>query len=130
MRFVVALAAIAIVLPLAAWAKEFPPGDLRICGAKHCRILTPAQSNAFSAVLWGDSQVVRAPTPRVGSAVLQLRYPNGPAGAIITPRSIRVAGLNCGRFERGKWYRLPKNLRGLTDGLEPRRLSAFVPRSC
>ena len=45
-------------------------------------------------------------------------------------RAIRVHGLRCGRFERGKWYRLSATLRGLTAGLKPKRLSASVPRSC
>lgn len=130
MRIVGALAAISIVVPVATWAKEFPPGDLRICGAKHCRTVTAAQSRGFSDLLWGDRPVARAPTPRVGSPVFQLRFKDGPVGAIITATSIRVAGLNCGRFQRGKWYRLPRRLRGLTRGLEPRRLRAYVPPSC
>jgi hypothetical protein len=115
----------------AAAAKEIPPGGLHVCGAKHCRVVNdPAQARAFSELLWGHGRIARAPTPPVGSPVFQLRYPKGPAGAIITATSIRVAGLNCGRFQRGTWYRLPRILRGLTKGLEPRRLSAYVPHSC
>ena len=90
----------------------------------------PARARAFGEFLWGDERIARAPRPRVGSPVFQLRYRRGPAGAIITTTSIRVAGLNCGRFQRGKWYRLPPTLRGVTEGLEPRRLTAYVPRSC
>ena len=90
----------------------------------------PARARAFGDLLWGDERIARAPRPRVGSPVFQLRYRTGPAGTIITAISFRVAGLNCGRFQRGKWYRLPPKLRGLTDGLEPRRLTAYVPRSC
>ena len=62
--------------------------------------------------------------------MFQLRFKDGPAGALINATAIRVHGLNCGRFQRGKWYRLPVRLIGLTDGLEPRPLSARVPRSC
>jgi hypothetical protein len=113
-----------------AAAKEFPPGALRICGASECRIATPAQSNAFSALLWGDRPVARAPTPRVGSPVYQLRFRNGPVGAIISPTAIRVHGLRCGRFRRGRWYRLPRTLHGVAAGLEPTRLWPGVPRSC
>jgi hypothetical protein len=112
-------------------AKEFPPGSLMICGAKHCRTVTdPAQSRAFSSLLWGDGRVRRAPTPRLGSPIYQLRFENGPAGAIINARAIRVHGLRCGRFQRGKWYRLPPALRGVTAGLEPKRLRASIPPSC
>jgi hypothetical protein len=116
---------------VSAAAKEFPPGSLMICGAKHCLTVTdPAQSRAFSSLLWGDGRVRRAPTPRLGSPIYQLRFENGPAGAIINARAIRVHGLRCGRFQRGKWYRLPPALRGVTAGLEPKRLRASIPPSC
>lgn len=122
---------LSVVVCVAAWAKEIPPGELRICGARQCRIvMEPAQARAFSALLWGDGRVARARTPRAGSPVFQIRFKGGPAGAIINSTAIRVHGLNCGRFRRGRWYRLPKPLRGLTRGLEPRRLGAVVPRSC
>jgi hypothetical protein len=129
-RFLLLLIA-SLALSAGAWAKEIAPGELMICGARHCRTVSqPAQARAFSALLWGDGTVPRAQTPRVGSPVFHLRYREGPAGAIITATAIRVAGLNCGRFHRGKWYRLPPSLRGLTRGLEPSRLRAAVPPSC
>jgi hypothetical protein len=130
MRLVAALLAVG-AFSAVAFAKEIPPGALHVCGAQHCRVVNdPAQARAFSELLWGDGRVVRAPTPRIGSSVYQLRYSTRPAGAIITASSIRVAGLNCGRFQRGKWYRLPPVLRGLGGRLAPRRLRAFVPPSC
>lgn len=119
-----------LVIP-AARAKEFPPGDLFICGAAQCREVTQAvQARAFSSLLWGDLPAGRAPTPLVGSPVYQLRFRNGPAGVILTATAFRVHGLNCGRFQRGRWYRLPRVLQGLTTGLRPKRLRAHVPRSC
>ena len=131
MRIIGALAAIGLIVSAVAWAKPIRPGDLRICGARHCRAVTnPADARAFSALLWGDSRVARAPTPRVGSPVFELRFDDGPAGAIINATAIRVHGLNCGRFQRGKWYRLPARLRSLTYGLKQRHLRATVPRSC
>jgi hypothetical protein len=131
MRLLASGAVLGLVLVAAASAKEIPPGSLLICGSKHCRAVTSrADARAFSRLLWGEGRVARAPTPRVGSPVFQLRFRDGPAGAIITARAIRVHGLNCGRFRRGLWYRLPVRLRGLTAGLEPRRLTASVPRSC
>jgi hypothetical protein len=119
-----------LVVAVSASAKEFPPGKLRVCGATQCRVVTDAQSRAFSALLWGEGPIPRAPTPRVGSPIYQLRFENGPAGAIINAAAIRVHGLRCGRFQRGKWYRLPAALRSLTAGLKPKRLRASVPRSC
>lgn len=114
-----------------AAAKEIRPGDLRICGATHCRVVNdPGQARAFSHLLWGPSRIVRAPTPAVGSPIFQLRFKDGPVGAIISATAIRVHGLICGRFQRGKWYRLPASLRGITAGLEPKRLRAWIPPSC
>ena len=121
---------LALSVATAAFAKEFPPGYLKVCGAAQCRLVTDAQSRAFSALLWGDRRVTRAPTPRVGSPVFQLRFKDGPVGALISATAIRVHGLQCGRFQRGKWYRLPRELQGFTTGLKPKRLRAPVPRSC
>jgi hypothetical protein len=120
-----------LVVTSAASAKDFQPGDLRICGAVHCRVVTdPVESEAFGNLLYGSGSVMRARTPPVGSPVFQVRTKNGPLGAIITAKSIRVHGLNCGRFQRGRWYRLSPALRHLTTGLRPKRLRASVPRSC
>jgi hypothetical protein len=131
MKLLSALAASALLATAGAWAKEIRPGDLRICGAVHCRVVNdPVQAHAFADLLWGPSRVVLAPTPPVGSPIFQLRFRDGPAGAIISARAIRVHGLFCGRFRRGKWYRLPASLRGLTAGLKPKRLKVSVPPSC
>jgi hypothetical protein len=133
MRILRALALLGLVLSATASAKDIRPGELRICGLRHCHaVKDPAQAHAFANLLWGQSRLARAPTPTTGSSVYQLRFRewSGPAVAIINTSAIRVHGLNCGRFQRGKWYRLPARLRGLTKGLPPKRLSARVPRSC
>jgi hypothetical protein len=133
MRILGVLAAISLLASGAALAKDISPGDLRICGARHCRaVREPAQARAFADLLWGQSRIARAPTTPTGSPVYQLRFRDrpGPAVALINTTAIRVHGLNCGRFQRGKWYRLPARLKGLTRGLEPRLLTARVPRSC
>ena len=124
------LALSALVFVAGAAAKEFPPGSLRVCGATQCRVVTDAQSRAFSALLWGDRPVTRAPVPKVGSPIYQLRVEGGPLGAVISATAIRVHGLHCARFARGRWYRLPPSLVGVAFGLEPRRLRASLPRSC
>ena len=131
MKALMVVTASAALFAAGAGAKEIRPGDLRICGATHCRVVKDrGQAHAFSELLWGPSRVVRAPTPPVGSPIFQLRFRDGPAGAIISASAIRVHGLFCGRFQRGKWYRLPASVRGVTAGLKPKRLRAFVPRSC
>jgi hypothetical protein len=125
-----AIFALPLLVTASAAAKEFPPGSLMVCGATQCRVVTDAQSLAFSDLLWGDRPVHRAPTPPVGSPIYQLRFRNGPVGAIVGPTAIRVHGLNCGRFQRGRWYRLPAALRGVATALRAKRLGAAVPRSC
>ena len=124
------LAAIALSAT-AASAKEIRPGDLLVCGAWHCRSVTqPVQARAFASFLWGPGRVVRAPTPRVGSSVFQLRFTDGFVVGVMTGTAIRLNGVNCGRFRRGRWYVLPRALRGLAAGLEPKRLRALIPPSC
>jgi hypothetical protein len=115
----------------AASAKDFRPGDLRICGAAHCRVVTEhAQARAFSAFLYGSSRVERVKTPRPGSPVFQLRLRDGFVAALLSANAVRVHGLYCERFQRGHWYRLPPSLRTVAAGLVPKRLRASVPRSC
>lgn len=126
-----AVLATVVISATSASAKEIRPGDLLLCGARHCRAVTqPAQARGFASFLWGAGPTHRAPTPRGGSPFFQLRWTSGPVAAALTRTAIRVYGLNCGRFRRGRWYVLPRGLRGLTAGLEPKRLRAPVPRSC
>ena len=133
MRFPPLLLAASILLlgTPAASAKDFRPGDLRVCGAVHCRVVTErAQARAFSAFLYGNGRLVRASAPRVGSPVFQLRLKDGFVAALLSRASIRVHGLYCERFMRGRWYRLPPSLRNIGAGLEPKRLRSTVPHSC
>jgi hypothetical protein len=131
MRVLGAIAVLGLVFCVTTSAKEIRPGELLICGAKHCHtVRDPATANAFAELLWGNEPIVRAPTPRVGSPVFQLRFKDGLRAGLINATAIRVNGLYCGRFRRGRWYRLPRSLRGLGVGLEPRRFTATVPRSC
>jgi hypothetical protein len=132
-RVLPALAATAVFLGVpTASAKEFPPGtELRICGATRCRVISDGPTiRRFGEFLYGSGPVALAPTARVGSPVFVVRFRNGPAGVILNATSARVHGLNCGRFRRGRWYRLPRPLRRLTTGLRPKRLRAWIPPSC
>ena len=128
--WIVAVSALLLGTP-AASAKDFRPGDLRVCGAVHCRVVTErAQARTFSAFLYGNGRPRRASAPRVGSPVFQLRLKDGFVAALLSPAAIRVHGLFCERFVRGRWYRLPSSLRNIGAGLEPKRLRATVPHSC
>src|ERR671923_2305256 len=121
MRLLLTATVLLLSVP-AASAKEFRPGDLLVCGATQCRVINDvATTRAFGEFLYGSRPISRAAAPRIGSAVFQLRTKDGPMGVVYTKTAARVHGLNCGRFQRGKWYRLPPSLRGLATGLKPKR---------
>lgn len=64
MRIVGPALVIVLIAAAAASAKEIHPGDLRICGATQCHIVTePRQARAFSSLLWGEAEF-RAHPPR------------------------------------------------------------------
>ncbi|HLM36212.1 MAG TPA: hypothetical protein VK287_00330 [Gaiellaceae bacterium] len=132
----VLVAATLLAVP-AAVAKDFGPGDLRVCGRERCRaIMNPGVMRALSAYYWGPGRVLRAGPVRNGAPAFELRFRNGYASGLVAStwlNRFRAYGFFCGRFERGKWYRFPARavaeLRMLTAGLEPLRVSA-PPRSC
>jgi hypothetical protein len=100
MKPLLILATLLLVVP-AASAKEFRPGDLRLCGATQCRVVKDVRATRlFGDFLYGSGPVIPAPMPRVGSPVFQVRFKDGPAGVILNGTAARVHGLNCGRFER------------------------------
>jgi hypothetical protein len=99
MRLFGALLTASLLIPAVVWAKDFGPGDLRVCGAARCRVIEDGTaSSRFGRFLYGNERVVPVPTPRVGSPVFQLRFKDGPAGVILNRTAARVHGLNCGRF--------------------------------
>ena len=121
----------------AAVAKDFGPGDLRVCGLERCvAIMNPGVMPILSAYYWGPRRAPRAGPVRKGAPGFELRFRDGyPSGMVASMwlNRFRAYGFFCGRFERGKWYRFPARavteLRRLTVRLEPLRVSA-PPRSC
>jgi hypothetical protein len=132
------LAATATLLAVpAAMAKDFGPGDLRVCGRERCvPIMNPGVMRILSAYYWGPGRAPRAGPVRNGAPGFELRFRDGhPSGMVASTwlNRFRAYGFSCGRFERGKWYRFPARavteVRRLTARLEPLRVSA-PPRSC
>jgi hypothetical protein len=121
-----------------ASAKDFGPGDLRVCGKTRCvPIVNRAVLPVFNSLYWGPSPVVRAPKVPVGAPAFELRFRNGYVSGIVGTKNLdrfRAYGFFCGRFQRGKWYRVPeravRELRRLTASLWPMRVTRTVPRSC
>ena len=134
MRILVPLFAavlVAIALASGAQAKNFRPGDLRVCSAKRCVLITnQAALDALSAFYYSQAPLTPAVAPSVGAPFFRLEFTNGYVTGIVgTSRLDRFLsyGVNLGRFQRGKWYRVPaagsSELRELTAGLKPLRLT-------
>ena len=126
------LAAAALAATPAATAKDFGPGDLRVCNAHRCvPIVNRAVLPLLGRFYYSDSHVAHvAPRVRLGAPYFELRFRNGyVTGIVASARLDRFLsyGVNLGRFERGIWYRVParvaSELRTLTTGMKPLRVT-------
>jgi hypothetical protein len=124
-------AAAALVAAPASSAKDFQPGDLRLCNAARC---VPIQHRgvlrSLSAVYYGARPVVLLRAPRLGAPMYELRLRNGYVTGIVAGAQLDQFlsyGVNLGRFRRSQWYRFPNavstELRRLAEGLTPERLT-------
>jgi hypothetical protein len=122
----------------AAQAKDFEPGDLRVCNAKRCIPITASDAVAeLGPFYYSGPPLTRVRAPRLGARAFELRFDNGYAtGIVASPRLDRFLsyGVHLGRFARGAWYRVPPalsaELRRLSAGLRPLRVTrAAIARS-
>jgi hypothetical protein len=128
--FAFAVAAALSVVPAAA-AKDFHPGDLRVCNAKSCVAITNQDAlDAFDSFYYSGPPPHVVRRPRLGSSYFRLLYRNGyVTGIVATARLDRFLsyGVNTGQFPRGQWYRVPRRaaseLRKVTAGMAPLRLT-------
>ena len=126
-----AVAAAALALIPAAAAKDFGPGDLRVCNSKDCVPVTNRQVlPLLGSFYYGGPQPKVAPSPRLRSPYFELRFRNGyVTGIVATARLDRFLsyGVYLGRFRRGSWYRVPaplaREFRQLAAPLTPFRLT-------
>ncbi len=131
------IAAVCAVLAPSAVAKDFRPGDLRVCGRDACVSITNRHLlQILSDYYYGSGPAPRAARVPRGAPGFELRFENGYASGMIATKKLdrfRAYGFYCGRFERGRWYRFPPcaaaALRKLTAGMRPMRVAA-PPRSC
>jgi hypothetical protein len=125
-------AVVALAFAAGAAAKDFSPGDLRICDAKTCvsidnqRVLTQLSRFYYSV---GSPARMLPPTMR--APYFELKYRNNYVTGIVATRRLDrflSYGVHLERFKRGTWYRVPtraaREMRRLTAGMEPLRLSA------
>ena len=128
----------ALICTPAATAKDFKPGDLRLCNHQRCvPIMDRDAARAFASFVYSGPRPAIARSPRTGAPTFELRFKNGyVVGLVGSARFDRFLsyGVVCGRFHRGTWYRLPGRaaveVRRLAAPLRPLRLTASVPRSC
>jgi len=110
----------------AASAKEFGPGDLRVCGPSRCVAIVNRdalpQLGAFYFSGPPPSQLRR---PALGAPFYELRFPNGYlTGMVATGRLDRFLsyGVHLERFAAATWYAVPRRL-----STELRRLTVGMP---
>jgi hypothetical protein len=120
------------------YAKDFNPGDLRVCNAKRCVPITaPHVVAKLGPFYYSGPPPARMRAPRMGAPAFELRFENGYAtGIVASPKLDRFLsyGVHQGRFARGAWYQVPPSvsseLRALTARLAPLRVTpAAIARS-
>lgn len=132
------LLAVAVALLLlsapAAGAKNFRPGELRICGARAVCLPLRAQPllDSMSAFFYGPGAPSMAARPPAGEPTFQLAFRDGYVTGIVAGGRFLSYGVNLGRFEKAVWYRVPartaRALRALGSSLHPLRLTSCLVR--
>jgi hypothetical protein len=130
--------AAALGLVPAAAAKDFGPGDLRVCGADRCvPVVNKEALPLLGSFYYSGPQPKAVVKPRLRSPYFELRFRNGyVTGIAATGKLDRFLsyGVYLERFRRGTWYRVPARLarefRTLAAPLTPFRLTrAAVAKS-
>ena len=116
--------ATALAAVSAATAKDFEPGDLRICSKQRCVAVTsrPVLKQLATFYYEGRKSPPSAPAPRLAAPAFELRFTNGYVTGIVATRHLDrflSYGVYLGRFKQGRWYRFPA-----TVAAELRRLAA------
>lgn len=125
------VAAMALLALPSASAKDFRPGDVRVCSASRCvAILNRSVLPQLASFYYSGPPPVRVPRPALGTPYYQLRFENGYVTGIVATRRFDrflTYGVHDQRFTRDTWYAVPPRmsveLRRLTDVLRPLRLS-------
>jgi hypothetical protein len=119
-----------LVLPSAS-AKNFGPGDLRVCNATRCvPIVNRAVLPLLGSFYYSGPALAHVRGPALGAPYYELRFRNGYAtGIVATARLDRFLsyGVHLERFARNQWYAMPRRLSQellrLTETLRPLRVT-------
>jgi hypothetical protein len=131
-RLMLAVALAAVVLAPTAVAKDFKPGDLRVCVALRCLPITNQRAlDAVGAFYYGDAKPARVLSPRPGARYVELRFRNGYVTGVAA--GVRLDhflsfGVTLDQFAARTWYLMPApaaaEIRRLAANLRPRPLRA------
>lgn len=128
---VVLVTALALLVLPSASAKEFGPGDLRVCNATRCvPIVNRDVLPQLGSFYYSGPPPAHVRGPALGVAYYELRFRNNYVTGIVATRRLDrflSYGVHVGRFAGGIWYAVPlqlsKELRRLTVGLRPLHVS-------
>jgi hypothetical protein len=137
--FIVLIALAALLVLPSASAKDFGPGDLRVCNSTRCvPIVNPVVLPHLGMFYFSGPPPARIPRPTLRAPYYELRSSrNGYVTGIVATRRLDrflSYGVNLDRFARGNWYAVPRRLsqelRHLTGGLRPLHITrAALERS-
>jgi hypothetical protein len=124
---VVLVAASALFVLPSASAKDFGPGDLRVCNATRCiPIVNRTVLPLLRAFYYHGPTPAHTRRPALGAPYYELRFENDyVTGIVATAQLDRFLsyGVHLGRFARNVWHAVPRpvsnELRRLTAGLRP-----------
>jgi hypothetical protein len=126
----IAVAALGLLVLPSASAKDFQPGDLRICSAVRCVPVVKREVLPLLAAFYYHGSPPSVRKPSLGAPAYELRFDNGYVTGILATRQLDrflSYGVNIGHFARDRWYAIPPeaaaNLRRLAAGLRPLRLT-------
>jgi hypothetical protein len=123
-------AAALLVLPSAS-AKDFQPGDLRVCNRARCvAIVNRDVLPKIGSFYYTGTCPARVRRPKLGAPYYELRFRNGYVTGIVATRRLDrflTYGVIDQRFARDTWYAVPRKLseefRRLAVDLRPFRLT-------
>jgi hypothetical protein len=129
-KVVLAVVAVAAAVLPAAGAKDFKPGDLRVCARTRCLPINDARVlTAIGAFYYQGGAPTRAKPPSPAARYVELRFRNGyVTGVAAGARFNRFLsfGVNLDRFLARTWYLIPDRfaaeIRRLASQLRPRQL--------
>jgi hypothetical protein len=131
------LAAALLALPSAS-AKDFGPGDLRVCNGTRCIAIVKADAvKRLGPFYYSGPALTHVSAPTLGTPYYQLRFRNNYVTGIVAGRQLDrflSYGVHLERFARDTWYAVPAKLsaelRRLTAGMRPLRVTrAALARS-